>query len=496
MPFPPSATYRLPSRPNFRPRGLSSPRRRGLHACLVEALEALAPERLAEHVERLAHHALWGEVWDKAVTYCRQAGARAYGHAAFREEMTSFEQALQALAHLPEDSDTRVLAIEIRLALAGALQTQGEYGRYRALLGEAAPLARALDDRARLGWVLASIASVLWITGDHDGAMVAGQQALVLAATLGESALQAQASLTLRLVYHTVGNFGGAAELLRRSMEVADREAGTPRTDVRIRSRAFLARTLGALGAFAEGQRHGEEALPPRHAGRPWAHTAHCPRMPWLPVSHPGGPGARHSGVRPGPALCRASGNQTVLRGIAGGLGCASALQGRLAEGCTLLEETISEGIRIGAMANHPYRVAWLSEVYRLAGRGEEAWQHAHQALDLARQFKARGDEALALHQLGVVQAHAGPPAAEQAEAYYQQALALAEDLGMRPLQAHCHRDLGTLYARIGRREQARTELVTAIGIYCAMDMTFWLPQAEAVLAQTGWAEGPEGGLP
>ena len=85
-------------------------------------------------------------------------------------------------------------------------------------------------------------------------------------------------------------------------------------------------------------------------------------------------------------------------------------------------------------------RVAWLSEVCRLAGRGEEAWQHARQALDLARQHKERGNEALALHQLGVVQAHADPPDVAQAEAHYQQALALAEELGMRPLEAHCHR--------------------------------------------------------
>ena len=130
-------------------------RRRGLHARLVEALEALAPERGAEQVERLAHHALRGEVWDKAVTYCQQAGARAHDRAAFREAVAAFEQALQALAHLPEDGDTRVLAIELRLALGGALHALGEYGRCLALLGEAEALARALDDRARLGRVLA-----------------------------------------------------------------------------------------------------------------------------------------------------------------------------------------------------------------------------------------------------------------------------------------------------------------------------------------------------
>jgi tetratricopeptide (TPR) repeat protein len=185
-----------------------------------------------------------------------------------------------------------------------------------------------------------------------------------------------------------------------------------------------------------------------------------------------------------GLALCRASGNQTNVQPIAACLGYASALQGRLAEGRALLEEAISEGIRTDAMAHHALWTAWLSEVYRLAGRGEEAWQYAHQALDLARQHRERGHEAYALHQLGVVHAHTAPPDAEQAAAYYRQALALAEELGMRPLQAHCHRGLGTLYAATGQREQARAELSTAIALYRAMAMTFWLPETEAALAQ------------
>jgi len=123
----------------------------------------------------------------------------------------------------------------------------------------------------------------------------------------------------------------------------------------------------------------------------------------------------------------------------------------------------------------------WLGADY------EEAWQHACQALDLARQLKVRGEEARALFQLGAIHAHASPPDVQQAEARYQEALTLAEALGMRPLQAHCHRGLGTLYTKTGRQEQARTALATAIDLYRAMEMTFWLPQAEAALAE---AEG------
>ena len=66
--------------------------------------------------------------------------------------------------------------------------------------------------------------------------------------------------------------------------------------------------------------------------------------------------------------------------------------------------------------------------------------------------------------------------------------------MGMRPLQAQCHRGLGTLYATVGQREQARAALSTAIALYRAMDMTFWLPQTEAALAQVGGASEPQAG--
>ena len=459
-------------------------RRRGLHAHLVEALEALAPDRMAEQVDRLAHHALRGEVWDKAVPYCQQAGARAHHRAAFGEAVAHFEQALQALAHLSEDGDTRVLALDLRLAMDGPLNALGETGRRLALLGEAEALARALDDRARLGRVLASMAFVLRQTGDSDGAIAAGQQALELATAVGESALQVRTSLSLGMAYHDIGDFGRAVELLRRIVEAADRESGKPSTDVRLQPQAWLTRTLGALGAFAEGRRYGEEAL--RLAtleGRGQAPVVAHGCLGELYLAQ----GDLEHAVRvldQGLALCRASGNWLWLQVIAAWLGYAAALQGRLAEGRALLEEAISESLRTGVLTGHARRLAWLSEVCRLAGGGEEAEQHARQALDLARQQKERANEALALHQLGVVQAHADPPDVAQAEAHYQQALALADELGMRPLQAHCHLGLGTLYATTGQRPQARAALSTAIDLYRAMDMTYWLPQAEAALAQ------------
>jgi len=121
-----------------------------------------------------------------------------------------------------------------------------------------------------------------------------------------------------------------------------------------------------------------------------------------------------------------------------------------------------------------------------LAGHLEEAYTLAERALVLAHEYQGRSHQAYALCLLGNIAARRDPPEGDPAEAHYRQALALANELGMRPLQAHCHRGLGTLYAATGQREQARAELSTGIALYRAMDMTFWLPQAEAALAQVG----------
>jgi tetratricopeptide (TPR) repeat protein len=186
-----------------------------------------------------------------------------------------------------------------------------------------------------------------------------------------------------------------------------------------------------------------------------------------------------------GLALCRASGQRVLLPAIVGGLGEAYALMGRVAEGLALLEETRRDDLRTGAVGgSYVTHLRQLSAVYLLAGRGDEAWQHACQALDLARQLKARGEEVRALFQQGTVHAQASPPDVQQAEARYQEALMRAEALRMRPIQAHCHLGLGTLYAKIGHQEQAHAELAIALELYRAMEMTSWFLQAEAALAQ------------
>jgi tetratricopeptide (TPR) repeat protein len=185
-----------------------------------------------------------------------------------------------------------------------------------------------------------------------------------------------------------------------------------------------------------------------------------------------------------GLGLCQSGNILRFFPDLAARLGAAYTLAGRVAEALPLLEQAVAQAAAMQHMTLQALRIVWLSEAYLLAGRSEKAVQCAQRALELARTHQERGHEAWALRLLGHMAAHAEPPEVVQAEAYYQDALALAEELGMRPLVAHCHLGLGRLYSQTGRGEQARAALAAAIDLYRAMDMPFWLPQAEAALAQ------------
>jgi tetratricopeptide (TPR) repeat protein len=169
---------------------------------------------------------------------------------------------------------------------------------------------------------------------------------------------------------------------------------------------------------------------------------------------------------------------------IAAALGTAYTLGGRITDAVALLTQAIEQSTNTGIIYSQALCHLSLGEAQALAGRLEEAHTLAQHALSHAREHQERGYQAYALRLLGDIAARREPLQSEPAEAYYRQALALAEELGMRPLQAHCHLGLGKLYATTAQHEQARAELSTAIELYRSMAMTFWLPQAEAALAQ------------
>jgi tetratricopeptide (TPR) repeat protein len=159
-------------------------------------------------------------------------------------------------------------------------------------------------------------------------------------------------------------------------------------------------------------------------------------------------------------------------------LGYAYANGGRLAEALSLQEQGLARATSIGMLDGQSLQVAWLGETHHLAGRADDAMRLCGRALELAREHRERGNEAWTLRLLAEV----AVTEAKDADGYYRQALVLAEELGMRPLAAHCHLGLGTLYRRTSDRVKAQEHLTTATTMYREMGMGFWLEKADAEL--------------
>jgi tetratricopeptide (TPR) repeat protein len=240
-------------------------RRRALQARIVEALEGLSGDRLTEQVERLAHHALRGEVRDKALEYCRQAGEKAMVQSAYSEAVGYFEQALGAVPHLPEQLGTREQAIDLRLALRTALQPLGDIGRVLVYLREAESLAEALDDSRRLAQVSVFLIIHFIHRGAYAQAIAVAQRALALATASGDVALQAVANLYLGGTYIIQGDYRQAIGCLRQTMATLDgarrRELFDQVSLPSVQCHGMLAWCHAELGTFAEGSAFGAEGL-------------------------------------------------------------------------------------------------------------------------------------------------------------------------------------------------------------------------------------------
>jgi tetratricopeptide (TPR) repeat protein len=438
-------------------------RRRGLHARIVAALEALYADRLAEQVDRLAHHALRGEVWDKAVAYCRQAGINAITHSAYREAVTYFEQALSALHWLPAHPDTQAQAIDLRLDLRKALFPLGELERVFVYLQEAQTLAEALGDQHRLGWASAWLINQFLQVGEPDRALATGLRTLTIATDLGEVGLAVAAQHLLGLVYCTLGDYPRAVAYYRKTVACLQGELLHERFGmsgvVSVQSRSYLACNLAEYGAFAEGREPAEEGVciaeavdhPFSRVMAYWAVGFRSLRKGELPQAIPV--------LERALDLAQVTRIRLAVPWVAAPLGAAYAAAGRTAEALLLLEQAVEQAMAMHLMIDQALRIVWLGEAYLLAGRLSAAYTQAQRVLEFSRAHKERGHEAYALRLLGEVHARHDPPEVEAAATHYRQALALAEALGMRPLQAHCHLGLGTLYAQIGQREQARAAL-------------------------------------
>src|SRR5262249_20271415 len=426
-------------------------RRRQLHGQIVEAIERRYPDRLAEHIERLAHHAFRAEAWGKAVIYLRQAGAKALARFANREAVAHLEQGLTALSHLPETRETLEQAIDVRFDLRSALITLAEFRLTDTYLQEAGTLARSLNDQRRLGWVSAYMSGTSLATEGHvTDIRTAAQQVETIGEMLRDIPLQVAAQYYLIYACHLSGDYRETVHVCRRQIQSLGGNRARERFRLlffpAVQARECLARALTELREFDEANAQAHDALQIAEAldhhpfSLTWAYLSlgyvHSVRgelsqaIPWLERAA---------------AQCRDVEIALLYSNAMAWLGHVYALSGRVEGGVSWLKQAGAAGDsgRKGYLSL--LSLVQLGDAYLLANRIEDASECADRALRLTRERGQRGHEAWALRLLGEIGSHHGADVAT-ADAHYGAAMALASDLGMRPLAAHCHLGLRTLY--------------------------------------------------
>jgi class 3 adenylate cyclase/tetratricopeptide (TPR) repeat protein len=461
-------------------------RRTALHGRTLGALEDLVGDRLDDHVESLAHHALRGELWEKAVVYQRQAGNRAMSRSAFLEGLSSYQRAFEALDHLPDCAEKLARQIDLHLDARNVLFLLGDLPRVGEHLRAAESFAETLGDEQRTARVLNFLNSYYGLVGDPERAIEIGQRALSLNTVRSDPAASAVTYYYLGAAFNKTGQYDQAIANLMRGVQNVDgdlrhKRLGTAAV-LSVTCRSHLAQCLAEIGKFSEGASYGEEGVRIAEEANHPASLIHI--MCSLGVLHlmKGDFARAISVLEHGLQVCQSANISVYLPLVSSRLGSAYANSGRITDAIVYLEQGVEDHTSAGRVAFLSLSTIWLGEGYLLSGRVEEARAQAESALDLSRKHKERGHEAWGLKLLGDILLRGGPIKLAEAETCYRRAFRVSHELGMRPLQAHCNFGLGQVYAATGAVSQARTELRAAINLYRSMDMAFWAPRAESAL--------------
>ena len=463
--------------------GLLQERRLELHARIVEAIERIHKDRLSEQAERLAHHAQHAEMWEKSLKYLRQAAHKAAARWAFRESARYLESALKVVKRLPESTDIAEQAIAICLDLRNALMPQAGYRRMAEILPDAVALAEQIGDRRGLTLALVYMAHVSIELFNLPQAMESGHRAVELAEEIGDPVLTVSAQNYLLSIYFTLGDYERAIEFGHAAARVSDVVVaeGLGRGILPLIP-WFMTPSCAEVGRFDEAFSIGEILMRRAEAAEhPFTMVGMCIGMGFSYVRR-GDTGRAVPYLERSLRLCRTYDLDNWFPWTASTLGLAYALAGRQDEGIQLTHEAVRRGEELRLTRFQPLRLTLLANAYLLARRYQDALGVACNSLELARRYRERGPEAWALYLIAESMAQLQGAERNEIHDNYLASLKLADELGMRPLAAHCHLGMGQLHQQMGRLSEARAEFSQATELYRQMDMQFYLKQSEIEL--------------
>ena len=460
-------------------RSLLRDRRRSLHVRVVEAIESLFRDRLAEHFERLAHHALNGELWDKAVYYFHRSARKAGARSAYREAAANYEEALVALSHLPENREKLERGLKLRFEVNFALLPLGDLSRAIKLLDEAAPLAETLGDRPQLARLLAQTGDGLWAAGKYDRGIESELRALDIARALGDRNCEINVARVRGMLHFTCGEFERAIQIFEAGLGLLDEGAVSARfhTFYSVSLRVGLGLAHARLGRLAEALETAIAALRiAKSVGDLHDLSVAYSALGFVHFQQGEFQSAVHVLER-GLEICESGALAVMRKIIAMDLGRTYLYWGRTDDGLRLIESTLAraEEVQIFAADWQTY----LAEAHLRAGHLDHAFRVAQGALDLSRTGGQRGAEARSLLLLGIAASSAEPVDFERSAVQIGEAISRGEALGMRPLVGRCHLSLGELARRTKQPALAREHLDAAARLFHEIGGGSWLKDAE-----------------
>ncbi|HET7884209.1 MAG TPA: adenylate/guanylate cyclase domain-containing protein [Acetobacteraceae bacterium] len=425
--------------------GLLHQRREVMHARVVDAIEELYGDRIAEHVETLAGHATRARDWRKAVEYARRAGQKTAARDANTESVRFYERALEYLAHWEDGAARRDMAIDLHLAIRDPLFRLGRISAIDDHLRQAEPLLRPMGDTVRLGLLHVLDANALTLRGEYTQALAACAEALRLARALGEPALEARTQFQLGVALWCADDFIACDAPLRAAHAYLEAHPAETRyglnLGVHVATMSYAARGRAAVGDLAQAEQDllVVLAIAERHASAfEWV---------WASIAA-GAVNELASRMEEAAAwydkalFWSRSANTFLLPMIAASrLGLVEARSGKVASGLARLRQAVADLERMGFRNELPFCLAALAEATLASGDVAAAAEVAERARSIAVSMSDHTALVHSLLTMGHCLLRNGRKSA--ARTRLRSALVLAEEHHLEPFAERCRAALG-----------------------------------------------------